>query len=94
MAQRTNKLCEDCIPVSKIRNHFHVILSHSTPSVKRKLPQTFDDYISEQPTWIQELIQHYKQNLKVDPLFTYIIQQTTFIISTDGAKGNRRSGGS
>ena len=45
-AQQTNQLFEDCIPVSKIRNKCHVNLSHSKPSVNRKLPQTFDDYIS------------------------------------------------
>ena len=43
-------------------------------TIKRKLPQTFHNYISQQPTWIQEIIQHYKQNLKAEPLFTYIIQ--------------------
>ena len=72
----------------------HVNLSHSKPSVKRKLPQTCDDYISQQPTLIQELTQHYKQSLTAEPLFTYIIQQTTLIISTNGAKGERLSGDS
>ena len=77
-----------------MRNNFHVYLSHTKPSVKRKLPQKFDDYILQQPTWIQELIKDYQQNLKTEPLFTYIIQQTTLIISTNGAKGERLSGDS
>ena len=59
-AQHTNQLFEDCISVSKTHNNFHVHLSHSKPSVKQRLPQKFDEYISQQPTWIQELIQHYQ----------------------------------
>ena len=73
-AQYTNQLFEHCIPVSNTHNKFHVHLSYSKPSVKQQLPQIFDEYISQQSTWIQKLIQHYQQNLKVETLFTYIIQ--------------------
>ena len=50
-AQQTNQLFKDCIPVSKGYNNFHVYLSHSKLSVKRKLSQTLDEYISQQPTY-------------------------------------------
>ena len=84
----------DCIPAQKTGNTFNISISHAIPKFKRLLPNTFMEFILQQPPWIQDLTKKHKQYMNVDPLFSYIINNNNLIISTDGTTQTRKSGGS
>ena len=76
------------------KNQFRIKISNKLPNISQRQPTSFSEYIKIQPLWIRELIQSYKHNTKEKSLFYRISRQIPLIISTDGAKGDRRIGGS
>ena len=76
------------------KNQFRIKISNKLPNISQRQPTSFSEYIKIQPLWIRELIQSYKHNTKEKSLFYRIGRQIPLIISTDGAKGDRRIGGS
>ena len=97
--QATEQKCDmiptDSFPIKKYSNNsFRIKISHKIPQSIHSQPASFDEYIKQQPSWIRELIQHHSHNLKEESLLHHLTMNTPLLISTDGSKGSRRSGGS
>ena len=61
---------------------------------KPQRPRSWKEYHQQQPEWVQSLTNHFTENSEVFPSFQYIQNHIPFITSSDGSKGDRRSGGS
>ena len=68
-------------------------ISHKIPTYTSPIPTNWDEYLSSKPEWMQQLTRTMKHNIKTEPLFHHLMTEVPLIISADGAKGDRRSGG-
>ena len=46
-----------------------------------------------QEEWVKHMISHYRQNVLEESLLTHIYLQSSLLLATNGAKGQRKSGG-
>ena len=67
-------------------------ISHKIPTYTSAIPTNWDEYLSSKPEWMQQLTRTTKHNIKTEPLIHHLMTKVPLIISTDGAKGDRRSG--
>ena len=81
------------IPVSKDKHLFQYRNLHQIQDTKIYILMSFSKYVGQQEEWIEQIISNHKHNLKEESLLTHTQQRTPLIISTDGAKEHRKSGG-
>ena len=80
-------------PSRKKEETFIINYKHHIPQQFPQRPQHFDDYIQMQEEWVKKMISRYRQNVLEESLLTHIHLKSSLLISTDGAKGKRKSGG-
>ena len=85
----------DSFPIEATKNKstFNIQISHKLTKYSTPIPTTWDKYLSPKPEWMQQLTRTTKHNTKIEPLLHHLHTKVPLLISTDGAKGDRRSGG-
>ena len=81
------------IEATKNKSKFNIQISHKLPKYSTPIPANWEEYLSSKPEWMQQLTRTTKHNTKTEPLLHHLNKKFSIIISTDGAKGDRRSGG-